>query len=253
LRDNGPMATAAARLLLLSNSRSVDGAYLAWAHTEIAAFLGTHVSCVLFIPYAAVPGVQYAYDAYAERVRNAFAELGYGVLSLHECTDPAKAVAAAEVIVVGGGNTFHLLAQLYSAQLIELIAARVHAGVRYMGWSAGSVVACPTIATTNDMPIIEPRSLRALNLVPFQINAHFTDAHPPGHQGETRAERIAEFLMLQPSMTVIGLREGCLLRVNDADVCLSGSGARVFRAGCETLEWSVADGSLSAVLAHARG
>lgn len=233
------------RLLLLSNSRDTDGAYLQWPGAEIKAFFGAGVGTVQFVPYAAVPGSLAAYDNYAERVRPAFAAIGYAVASVHETADPLEAVRSAEAIVVGGGNTFHLLAQLYSAGLVELLAERVRAGVPYIGWSAGSVIASPTIATTNDMPIIEPPTLRALGLVSFQINAHYMDAHPPGHQGETRDERIAEFLSLQPCMTVIGLCEGALLHVEGDDVRLRGTRARVFRNRSAPLEWGPSDGSLS--------
>jgi dipeptidase E len=233
---------AAPQLLLLSNSRAADGEYLKWPSAEIKAFLGQLRAPVLFIPYAAVPGTQPVYEAYAQRARAPFAAMGYDLTSLHEAADPVQAVQAAAAIAIGGGNTFHLLARLYSAGLLEVIRARVRAGVPYIGWSAGSVVACPSIATTNDMPIIEPPSLTALGLVQFQINAHYTDAHPPGHQGETRAERIAEFLSLQPAMTVIGLREGALLHIDGAAVRLAGTGARVFRAGAAPCEWTPQDG-----------
>jgi dipeptidase E len=236
------------QLLLLSNSRAPDGAYLLWARADIGRFLGPQTATVLFIPYATVPGSVADYDDYAQRTRAAFADIGHSVVSLHETPDPVAAVRGAAAIVVGGGNTFQLLAQLYSAGLIELIAARVRAGTPYIGWSAGSVIACPTISTTNDMPIVAPPSLRALSLVPFQINAHYTDAHPLGHQGETRAERIAEFLRLQPMQTVIGLREGALLHVAGDDVRLCGSGACVFRAGCAPLAWQQAAGSLDALV-----
>jgi dipeptidase E len=237
--------TEAARLLLLSNSRAADGAYLLWARAEIDAFLGPEVATVHFVPYARAPGTATSFDDYAQLARTAFAAMGYGLVSLHETPDPLAAMRSARAIVVGGGNTFQLLKRLYAAALVELIAARVRDGTPYIGWSAGSVVACPTISTTNDMPIVEPPSLRALGLVPFQINAHYTDEHPHGHQGETRAERIAEFLSLQPTQTVIGLREGALLRVQGADVCLRGGGARVFRADCAALDWQPADGPLS--------
>jgi dipeptidase E len=230
------------QLLLLSNSRAADGTYLQWPRDEIKAFLGDARITALFVPYAAVPGTASAYDAYVQRVRPAFGDLGYNLSSLHEAVDPVQAVRTAAAIVIGGGNTFHLLARLYSTALREVIVERVGAGIPYIGWSAGSVVACPTIATTNDMPIIAPPSLRALGLVEFQINAHYTDAHPPGHQGETRAERIAEFLSLQPALTVVGLREGSLLRVAGDDVQLWGTDARIFRAGQAAVEWTAQDG-----------
>jgi dipeptidase E len=164
--------------------------------------------------------------------------MGYAMASIHEASAPMQAVRGAAAIVIGGGNTFHLLAQLYAAGLVKIIGERVRSGMPYLGWSAGSVVACPSIATTNDMPIVEPPSLRALGLVQFQINAHYTDAQPPGHQGETRDERIAEFLSMQPAMTVVGLREGSSLHVAGSEVRLAGAGARVFRAGQPTADWS---------------
>ena len=226
------------QLLLLSNSRAADGTYLTWARGEIQAFLGAPRSRVLFIPYAAVPGTRDAYDAYGQRVRAAFDDMGYHLVSVHEAADPVQAVRAAAALVIGGGNTFHLLTRLYAAGLLEVIAECVRSGTPYIGWSAGSVVACPTISTTNDMPIIAPPSLRALGLVQFQINAHYTDVHPLGHQGETRAERIAEFLRLQPAVTVVGLREGSLLHVAGSEVRLWGTGARIFRAGEPVAEWT---------------
>ncbi|MBX6331896.1 MAG: dipeptidase PepE [Gemmatimonadaceae bacterium] len=224
------------RLLLLSNSRAPDGAYLRWPADEIRDFLGPSRRSAVFVPYAAVPGTPSVYDGYTARVREAFANVGVSITSVHEAPDPVAAVRSADVIVVGGGNTFHLLTQLYITGLRDAIQAAVRAGTPYIGWSAGSNVACPTISTTNDMPIIQPPSFDALGLVPFQINPHYTDAHPPGHQGETRAERIAELLALHPSIAVVGLREGTLLRVEGDAVRLAGVGARVFRAGCEPVE-----------------
>ena len=138
----------------------------------------------------------------------------------------------AGAIVVGGGNTFCLLDRLYKHGLLELIRKRVLEGVPYVGWSAGSNVACPTIRTTNDMPIVEPPSLNALGLIPFQINPHYTDATLPNHGGETRAERLAEFLEMNPGMTVIGLQEGSMLKVEGDGIELLGTkAAKVFRKG----------------------
>lgn len=224
------------RLLLLSNSRDARGSFLVHPQGAIREFLGAPAGTLLFVPYAAVTT---SADDYAGRVRERFAEMGYTLTSVHAAGRPEEAVRAAGAIVVGGGNTFRLLRHLYDTGLLPLIRERVLAGVPYIGWSAGAVVACPTIKTTNDMPIIEPPSLAALSLVPFQINAHYTDAHPPGHQGETRAERIAEFLVLNPGLPVIGLREGSMLRVEGSEVQLLGDpGARLFRAGQEPAEYS---------------
>jgi dipeptidase E len=123
--------------------------------------------------------------------------------------------------------------------VIEPIRERVAAGLPYIGWSAGSVVAGPTIATTNDMPIVEPPSLAALALVPFHINAHYTDFHPPDHQGETRAERLTEFLAANPAERVVALREGAMIRVEGSNATrLGDTGALLFEREREAAEWS---------------
>lgn len=219
------------KLLLLSNSRSPDGAFLQWPRAHVTGFLGKDIRDVLFVPYAAVPATRESHDAYVAKVRAAFNEMGYGLLSIHEASDPAEAVQQAAAIVVGGGNSFQLLAESYRQGILELISRRVRGGTPYIGWSAGSNFACPGIWTTNDMPIVEPPSLRALGLVSFQINPHFTDAQLPGHQGETRCERIAQFLALHREKVVVGLRECALLRVVEGKTRVFGTGARVFRAG----------------------
>ena len=151
--------------------------------------------------------------------------------------DPAAAVREAQAIAVGGGNTFRLLELLYEKKLLDPIRHRVNAGIPYVGWSAGSNVACPTIRTTNDMPIAEPPSLKALNLVPFQVNPHFTDAVIPNHGGETRSERLQEFLEANPAMPVLALREGSTLRVEGESWSLLGErAARIFRHGAGPIE-----------------
>ena len=222
------------RLLLLSNSRDPAGNYLAHPQRQIRAFLGARVETVLLIPFASVIG---SLDDFAARTRTAFAEMGYELASVHDAPDAPAAVRGAQAIVVSGGNTFHLLTRLYETGLLDVIRDRVRAGVPYIGWSAGSVVTCPTIRTTNDMPIVEPPSLAALGLVPFQINAHYTDFHPPGFQGETRAERIAEFLEMNPDVTVVGLPEGTMLQVEKDRMALHGDApARVFVRGREPAE-----------------
>jgi dipeptidase E len=227
------------RLLLLSSARDGNGVVLLHSSTAIRTLLGPPVHSVLLIPYA---GVTILPERYAERAAVPFAKLGYELRSITEASDPVEAVESAQAIVVGGGNTFRLLASLYDRELLEPIRARVHAGVPYIGWSAGAVITAPTMGTTNDMPIVEPKSLRALNLVPFQINAHFTDFHPPGHQGETRAERLEEYIEVNRGVRVIGLREGCSLRVTDEEIALSGLGtAPVFAYGEPRTEYSAGD------------
>ena len=103
-------------------------------------------------------------------------------------------------------------------------------------------MSCPTICTTNDMPIVEPLSFKALNLISFQINPHYLDAHPDGHAGETREMRIEEFLAANKGIRVAGLREGCMLRVEGDRVALIGSRPlRLFRYGTEPQELQPTD------------
>lgn len=208
----------ARRLLLLSNSRDSAGRYLVHARDALAEQLHG-VRELLFVPYA---GVTVSWSDYAARVALALDPLGLVVRSVHDSHDPVAAVRSAEAIAIGGGNTFHLLATLQRFGLVDPIRQRALDGMPYVGWSAGSVVACPTLQTTNDMPIVQPASFEALALVDFQINAHFTDAHPPGFQGETRRERLAEYVAANPSKRVIGLPEGDWLRVTGTEVHLEG-------------------------------
>ncbi len=233
------------RLLLLSNSTNYDGKFLAHAAADIRDFLGASVRRVLFVPFA---GVTRSYEEYAAVVRARFIELGYQLDSVHEAANPVEAVESAEAIAVGGGNTFHLLRGMYEAGLVEAIRARVGIGTPYIGWSAGSNVACPTIKTTNDMPVVEPPSFAALNLVPFQINPHYTDDVLANHAGETREQRLAEFLKANPGATVVGLREGSILRIEGDEIKLLGEkSARVFLSGVDAREYQPAD-SLSFLL-----
>ncbi|NNF58548.1 MAG: dipeptidase PepE [Rhodothermaceae bacterium] len=234
------------RLLLLSNS-TTDQGYLVHAADWLRDFLGEEVQRVLFVPFAAVT---FSFDDYATKVSEAFEPLGYAVDSIHQMPDTARAVREAQAIAVGGGNTFRLLSRLYRLGLLDLIRKRVRDGLPYMGWSAGANLACPTIRTTNDMPIIQPPSFDALDLIPFQINPHYTDAHPPGHKGETRADRLREFIELNPEMPVLGMPEGTALRVEDDHLDRLGAHAlRLFQHGEDIRE--VADTDLSALLAAA--
>ena len=227
------------RLLLLSNSVNYGQGYLEHARALIRDFLGAKVKRVLFVPYA---GVTRSFDEYTRSVRAPFEEMGYELDSIHEASDAERAVRSAEAVAIGGGNTFHLLRGLYEANLIESIRARALEGMPYMGWSAGSNVACPTIKTTNDMPIVEPPSFNALNLVPFQINPHYTDASITGHSGETREQRIAEFTTANPGIYVVGLREGSALRIEAGEVNLLGDKeARIFVADAQTKEYVPGD------------
>jgi dipeptidase E len=220
------------RLLLLSNGSELVGEHpTEFAQGAVRDFLGAGVRRILFVPFAAVIRSE---DEYAARVRRVFGAMGFEVESLHEASDGRVAVKRADAVAVGGGNTFKLLRGLYKAGVVEALRARTEEGAAYIGWSAGSNVACPTIRTTNDMPIVEPPTLDALGLVPFQINPHYTDARIEGHMGETRDERLAEFTHLNPGVRVIGLREGTMLRVEDrAAFLVGGKPARLFLHGEE--------------------
>jgi len=222
------------RLLLLSNSRNYGGGYLDHAEEWIRAFLGDHLRQALFVPYA---GVTVSWDDYTANVAERFARFNMRVTSIHRTKHAVKEIESADAIIVGGGNTFHLLKQLYDNGTLWAIRERVLAGVPYIGWSAGSNVACPTIKTTNDMPIVEPSRLEALRLVSFQINPHYTEAVIANHGGETRAQRIAEFTKANPGVVVVGLREGSALRVIHGVVTLLGPHpATLFRDDSEPVE-----------------
>jgi dipeptidase E len=224
------------KLLLLSNSTNPGEAYLGWPKQFIADFMKTTTAKrILFIPFA---GVTISYNDYEQRVAEVYKELGYEIYSIHHEKHPIEAVMNAEAIAVGGGNTFYLVHMMHRLGLMKAIRERVLNGIPFMGWSAGSNVACPTLRTTNDMPIIEPESFDCLNLLNFQINPHYLDAHPEGHGGETRQQRIEEFLAANPDIAVAGLREASLLWVDGNDITLMGrKHLRLFRAGQEPQEF----------------
>lgn len=227
------------RLLLLSSSRTADTTFLQHAQHYIRRFLDGRAHHAVFLPYA---GVRFSCDEYTARVREWFAPLGCTVNGLHQSADPVRALSQADAIIVGGGNTFQLLHELYRLELIAALRRRVAEHTPYIGWSAGSNVACPSIRTTNDMPVVWPAACEALGLVPFQINPHYTDTHPAGHQGETRAERLAEFTILNPDMPVVGLREGSALHIEDGHVRLLGEQPALICRGNRS--WQAAPDSL---------
>jgi len=219
------------RLLLVSTSTTFGTGYLDHCADRMREVLAS-AGRVLFVPYAL-----HDRDAYAARVRERFLRMGFGLDSIHEAPDPVAAVEKAEAIFIGGGNTFRLLDLLQRRGLIEPIRRKALAGTPYLGTSAGSNVACVTIKTTNDMPIIDPPSLEALALVPFNLNPHYLDPDPGSrHMGETRETRIREFHE-ENTPPVLGLREGSMLRVLGDSARIQGdSGARLFRRGREAEE-----------------
>ncbi len=226
------------RLLLISNSTNAGEEYLKYPVGNIRDFLGG-VKEVLFVPYAAVT---FSYDDYVRKVQARFDEFGVKARGVHEFADPITQVANAEAIVVGGGNTFALTKKMQEQGLVQAIRERVLAGVPYVGWSAGSNVACPTICTTNDMPIVQPSSFNVTGLIPFQINPHYLDHNPAGHAGETREQRIEEFIEANPTVWVAGLREGCMLRVEGSKLELIGPRPlRIFKHGQQPRELNAGD------------
>lgn len=227
------------RLLLLSNSTNPGESYLGYPKQTIKSFLGDKPLNIVFVPYAAVT---FSYDEYAAKVNGSLNEVGLTVKGIHTFDNPQDAIRNADAIMVGGGNTWKLTRTLQDNGLIDLIREKVQKGTPYIGWSAGSNVACPTLRTTNDMPIIAPLSFETFNLVPFQINPHYLDDNPSNHGGETREMRIAEFIIQNPDIYVVGLRESTILHFEDGKLSLIGKrSARIFKHGTETVELTSKD------------
>lgn len=220
-------------MLLISSSTVHGSGYLDHCETQILSLLeaaGTHQ--VLFIPYAL-----YDRDRYSHKAAERFSRFGVELQTVHGLDRPARAVREARAVFIGGGNTFRLLNALYETALLEPIRQIVADGAAYIGTSAGSNVACPTIRTTNDMPIVQPISLRALDLVSFQINPHFLDTDPGSrHMGETRDQRLREYLE-DNATPVVAIREGAMLHVEGEAVTLLGeAGGKLYRRGREPLD-----------------
>jgi len=224
------------QLLLLSNSTNQGEEYLGWPREILSQFITkNNIKTCLFVPYA---GVTVTWDDYTSRVQEVFSFWGCQVISVHTVSDPVLSVSKAECIVVGGGNTFRLVQMMHDTGIMAAIREKAIDGTPFIGWSAGSNVACPTLCTTNDMPIIQPPSFKTLNLVPFQINPHYLDANPEGHGGETREQRINEFQALNPDVVVVGLREATALHIDDSKIDLLGNRPmRLFISGKKPVEF----------------
>jgi dipeptidase E len=203
-------------ILMLSSSRAGTEDYLQHAISMLSEHL-REIEELLFIPFA---GVSIGWDDYTAKVQDALPD--YQVKGIHQFSNAYQALENAQAILVGGGNTFNLLNQLYQQDLLDTVKSQVNKGTPYVGWSAGSNICGNSIRTTNDMPIVQPPSFKALNFVPFQLNPHYTDYQAPGHNGETRAQRIAEFCVLNPEMPVVGMREGCALLLKGNSLVLKG-------------------------------
>jgi dipeptidase E len=222
------------RLLLISNSTNAGEPYLDYPRESIRKFLGPQCIKALFIPYA---GITVTFSDYEKKVKDRFIEAGHDIVSIHHYENPAEALNGARAIVIGGGNTFRLAELLHRYGLVEIIKKRVTRGIPFIGWSAGANVACPTICTTNDMPVVQPSSFTAMDLVKFQINPHYLDANPDGHAGETREMRINEYIEINRDIYVVGLREGSMLLIEDDRIELIGSRKmRVFKYGSPPVE-----------------
>ena len=194
---------------------------------------------MVFVPYAAVT---FSYAAYEAKVQARFNQIGIKVSSVHRSKNPRQMIRNAQAICVGGGNTFALTKKMQEQGLMQAIRRKISEGTPYVGWSAGSNVCCPTICTTNDMPIVQPESFKAIGAVKFQINPHYLDANPEGHAGETREQRIMEYIEANPRRWVVGLREGCMLHVEGDKMELIGSRPmRIFKKGVTTYEVNAGD------------
>ncbi|GAA4857303.1 dipeptidase PepE [Saccharopolyspora rosea] len=220
-------------LLLLSSSTKHGTGFLEHALDAVAELLGDRKR-LLFVPYA-----KRDHDGYVETVQAAVRPLGVTVEGIHRADDPVAAVRDAEAVFIGGGNSFRLLATLHRLGLLGALRDAVTGGTRYMGASAGTNMACPSLRTSNDMPIVQPASFEAIGLVPFQINPHYQDADPNStHMGETREQRLAEFLE-DNDVPVLGIREGSWLRVRGERADIGGTtGARLFTRGADAREIS---------------
>ncbi len=235
------------RVLLISNSTLYGSGYLDHAESEIRDFLGS-ARRIAFIPFAA-----WERGKYTAQARARFEHMNCELMSVHDVSNPRREVESADAIFVGGGNTFRLLKGLYDFDLLEPIRRVAAEGTPYIGSSAGSIVAGPSLRTTKDMPVVEPPSFAALELVPFQVSPHYLDPDPSSrHMGETQEERILQFLE-ENEAPVAGLREGAMLRVEGERVTLKGSaGARLFRRGEQPVE-ALAGAEVSGLLWQTAG
>jgi dipeptidase E len=215
--------------LALSSSRVGSGAYLSAAAPMIKKFLGEEQLTIAFVPFAAVDG---DYEEYVAKVREGLSSLPY-IINLVTPTHSKEIIEASNVIMVGGGNTFKLLHDIYALHLFSLMQQKVKEGTPYIGWSAGSNLSGKTICTTNDMPIIQPQSFAAFGFLPFQLNPHYHNVVIEGFHGETRDQRLLEFVQLNTGVPVVGLPEGTALQMEGGGLQLLGSQPAVLFQGNE--------------------
>ncbi len=225
------------KLIIASTSTIHGSGYLEYLLPTLKDFFN-EVKTVLFIPYARPSGI--SYDDYTSIAKEAFAKIDIEVNGIHEFENPKEAIANAEGIFTGGGNTFELVNQLYQNDLIGSLQKILENGTPYLGTSAGSNICGVNMKNTNDMPVVYPPSFDTLEMIPFNINAHYLDPDPSStHMGETRETRIKEFHIYN-DISVLGLREGSWLEVNDSKVILKGNlTARLFQKDKSPIEISV--------------
>jgi dipeptidase E len=207
------------KILAISSSRVGNSGYLEKAVPLIESFLNSKPTKIAFLPFASVGE---DYEEYTFRIKKVFENLPYFIEAI--LPENAKDVInRSNVLMTGGGNTFKLLHDIYQLDIFDMIQCKVNAGIPYIGWSAGANIAGLTIETTNDMPVIQPRSFKAFAFFPFQINPHYVNIKLEGFNGETRDQRLEEFLMLNPGKRIIGLPEGTALKFSDNKLTFIGN------------------------------
>lgn len=207
------------KILAISSSRVGNSGYLENAVPLVENFLGSKPTKIAFLPFASAGG---NYGEYTDRVKKGFENLPYSIKTV--LPENAKGIIAeSDVLMVGGGNTFKLLHDIYQLDILDIIQRKVSAGAPYIGWSAGANITGLTIGTTNDMPVIQPESFKALALFPFQINPHYVNIAPAGFNGETRDQRLHEFLMLNPGKRIVALPEGTALKLGNNQLKFLGN------------------------------
>lgn len=213
--------------ILASTSTLYGETYLDYLFDPLTA-LFRNTEEILFIPYARPSGI--SHDQYEAIAQKGFKKLGKELRGIHTFENPIKAIQDSKGIFTGGGNSFVLVSELYKQAILPSLQEAIQNGTPYLGTSAGSNIAGPSIQTSNDMPIVYPPSFDTLSIIPFNINPHYLDPDPTStHKGETRETRIKEFHQFN-TIPVVGLREGSWIRIENKEITLKGKDltARIF-------------------------